>query len=243
MGNSGIMFVIMDGKRYKIIYEDEHIIVADKPSGMLVIATPNKETNTLTDLLNRELDERRVEALNHSLCSGSGQANAHPCHRLDRETSGLIIYAKGKRTQALMMEEFRKRLVKKSYIAFVHGKVKKNFDIINKPIYNRNKDRLEEAITKYKVTQKHNDFTVLEVETVTGRTNQIRIHLSEIGHPLVGESLFAFRKDFALKFKRCALHAAYLRFTHPVTKKILEFAAPLPKDMETFLLKRKTQNA
>jgi len=246
----------MDAKRYRIVYEDGQLIIVDKPSGMLVIPTPRKETNTLTDLLNRELDERGIEApyrslrsgagqaLNHSqtirsarvrdtsLRSGSGQANAYPCHRLDRETSGLIVYAKGKSIQQMMMEEFRKRAVKKTYIAFVNGRIAKDFDIIKKRIYNRNKKRPDEAVTKYKTIERRKDFTIVEIEPVTGRTNQIRIHFKSIGHPLVGESVFAFRKDFKLKFKRTALHASYIRFAHPVTRRKLEFSAPMPDDME-----------
>lgn len=215
----------MREKRYRIIYEDEYIIVVDKPSGMLVIPTPKKETNTLTDLLNRDLDERHIEA------------NAYQCHRLDRETSGLIIYAKGKKTQQLMMEEFRNKNVKKRYIAFVHGRVNKNFDIIKKPIYNRNKNRSEEAITKYKVLERRAGYSIIEAEPVTGRTNQIRIHLKDIGHPLVGESVFVFRKDFALKFKRVALHAKEIEFIHPVTRKKMNFSSSVPEDMENFLKK------
>ena len=144
----------MDAKRYRTVYEDEQIIVVDKPSGMLVIPTPKKETNTLTDLLNRELDERGIKVPNHSLRSGSGHANAYPCHRLDRETSGLIVYAKGKSIQQIMMEEFRSRAVKKTYIAFVNGRVTKDFDIIKKRIYNRNKNRSDEAVTKYKTIER-----------------------------------------------------------------------------------------
>ncbi len=226
----------MDEKRYKIVYEDEQIIVVDKPSGMLVIPTPKKETNTLTDLLNRELDLRGVSS---NACPPAREIHAvrraHPCHRLDRETSGLIIYAKGKSVQQMMMEEFRKRAVKKTYIAFVNGKTAKDFDIIKLRIYNRNKNRSDEATTKYKTIERLEDFTVVEAEPVTGRTNQIRIHFKEIGHPLVGESVFAFRKDFKLKFKRAALHASYIRFTHPVTKKTLDYSSPMPGDMETFL--------
>ncbi|MDD5173667.1 MAG: RluA family pseudouridine synthase [Candidatus Omnitrophota bacterium] len=222
----------MDGKRYKIVYEDEQLIVVDKPSGMLVIPTPKRETNTLTDLLNRDLDELR---------SGPGQANAYPCHRIDRETSGLIVYAKGKSIQRIMMDEFKKRAVKKTYIAFVNGRVAKDFDIINKRIYNRNKNRFDEAVTKYKTIERREGFTIIEAEPVTGRTNQIRIHFKEIGHPLVGESVYAFRKDFKLKFKRVALHASYIRFTHPATKKLLEFLSPMPGDMEAFL--RNTRDA
>lgn len=213
----------MNEKRYRIVYEDEWMIVVDKPSGMLVIPTPKGETNTLTDLLNRELDERGIEA------------NAHPCHRLDRETSGLIIYAKGKSVQQMMMDEFKRRAVRKSYIAFVHGAPKKNFDTLRSFIYNRNKGRKEEAVTKYRVLEKKRDFTVLEAQPITGRTNQIRIHLKEIGHPLVGESVYAFRKDFKLRFKRTALHAHGLEFIHPVTKEALKFTSPLPEDMEKFI--------
>jgi len=216
----------MDGKRYRIIYEDEQIIVVDKPSGMLVIPTPNKETNTLTDLLNRELDARGIVV------------NAYPCHRIDRETSGLVLYAKGKAVQAVMMEEFKNRAVKKAYVAFVHGQVKNKFDTIKRDIYNKNKRRKESAETRYTTVERHVDFTVIEAVPLTGRTNQIRIHLKSIGHPLIGESVYAFRKDFELKFKRAALHAAYLRFKHPVTKEMVEFKSPLPEDMEHFLKKQ-----
>ena len=215
----------MEGKRYRIVYEDEQIIVVDKPSGMLVIPTPSKETNTLTDLLNRDLDSRGVEV------------NAYPCHRLDRETSGLVLYAKGKAIQALMMDEFKKRAVKKAYTAFVHGLVKDKFGTIKKKIYNKSKGRKEDAETKFTVVERRGDFTVIEAMPVTGKTNQIRIHMKSIGHPLVGESVYVFRKDFDLKFKRLALHATYLRFTHPATKEVVEFKSRLPDDMENFLKK------
>ncbi|MBU0605209.1 MAG: RluA family pseudouridine synthase [Candidatus Omnitrophica bacterium] len=210
-------------KRYRIVYEDGRLIVIDKPSGMLVIPTPKRETNTLTDLVNKELDARGVEV------------NAYPCHRLDRETSGLVIYAKGKSAQHAMMEEFRKRSVKKVYVAFVNGIVKKRFDTIKDPIYNRNKRKTDDAVTKYTVLEKHAAFTVIEAEPVTGRTNQIRIHMKSIGHPLVGETVYAFRKDFKLRFKRAALHAKRIEFNHPVTGEKMSFESPLAADMVNFL--------
>lgn len=213
----------MSERRYRIVYEDDAIVVVDKPAGMLVIPSPNGEINTLSDLLNRELDSRGVEA------------NAYPCHRIDRDTSGLVVFAKGKKSQALLMEEFKKRAVKKSYVAFVHGKLKKNFDTISLSIYNRNKDRMQDAVTKYRVTSRFKDFTVVDVEPVTGRTNQIRVHFSGIGHPLVGESVFAFRKDFALRFKRTALHARAIEFRHPASGKRMKFEAPLPDDLRKLL--------
>ncbi|MBP7055438.1 MAG: RluA family pseudouridine synthase [Candidatus Omnitrophica bacterium] len=209
----------MSERRYKIIYEDEAVVVVEKPSGMLVIPSPKGEMNTLADLLNKDLHSRGVEA------------NAHPCHRIDRETSGLVVFAKGKKFQGLLMEEFKKRSVKKSYIAFVHGKLKKNFDTISLSIYNRNKDRVQDAVTRYRVTRRFPGFTIVEVEPVTGRTNQIRIHFAGIGHPLVGESLFCFRKDFDLKFKRTALHAHTIEFKHPVSGKMMKFESPMPDDM------------
>ena len=210
-------------KRYGIIYEDDQLIVVDKPSGMLVIPTPKAETNTLTDLLNRELDKRGIEV------------NAYPCHRLDRETSGIIIYAKGKAMQQAVMEQFHSRLVKKTYIAFVNGLVKKDSATIADPIYNRNKGRPEAAVTKYKVLERRGAFSIIEAEPATGRTNQIRIHLKAIGHPLVGETVYAFRKDFKLRFKRVALHAKRIEFNHPASGAKMIFESPLPDDMIKFM--------
>jgi 23S rRNA pseudouridine1911/1915/1917 synthase len=198
-------------------------MVVDKPSGLLVIATPKNEKNTLTYLLNLDMDSRGEEV------------NLYPCHRLDRETSGLIIYAKGKKSQQLMMEEFKRRAVKKIYIAFIQGIVKENSGVINSRIYNRNKRRDEPAVTKYNVTKRLSNFSILEVEPVTGRTNQIRIHLKRIGHPIIGESVYAFRKDFKLRFHRTALHAQSLEFMHPITKEMKSFTSPMPKDMTEFL--------
>ncbi len=202
---------------FGIIYEDDSILVIDKPAGMLVIPTPKNETHTLTNLLNRELHGRGIEA------------NAHPCHRIDRETSGLIAYAKGKKTQQLMMEKFRRHEVKKRYIAFVHGRLHRNSGSIDTPIEHK------KSVTKYKVLEQRRDFCVVEVEPVTGRTNQIRIHFKSIGHPLVGERRFAFAKDYDLKFRRAALHSCRIEFIHPLTNKALFFTSPLPDDMEKFL--------
>jgi len=213
----------MPANRYKIIYEDKSLVVVDKPSGMLVIPTPKQEKNTLNHLLNKDLDSRGIEA------------NAHPCHRIDRDTSGLIIYAKGKSVQKLMMDQFKSRKVSKKYIAVARGAVKKSFDTISSSIYNRNKRRGEEALTRYKVVSRNRDFSVLEVEPVTGRTNQIRIHLAGIGHPILGERIYAFRRDFKIAFKRVALHAARIEFTHPVTGAKMVFESPLPSDMENLI--------
>lgn len=212
-------------QRYDTVYEDEHIIIINKPPGILVVPTPKGETDTLTDLLNEELDGRGVEI------------NAYPCHRIDRETSGLIIYAKGKSIQQTMIDQFKRRLVKKTYIAFAHGVVRKDSDTLEGGVYNKKKRKIEHMITRFKVLERRADFTVVEVTPVTGRTNQIRIHFKELGHPLVGESVYAFRKDFKLRFRRTALHAKALEFNHPVTGKRMDFNLPLPDDMANFLNK------
>lgn len=201
-------------------------MIVDKPSGVLVIPTPKKETTTLTHLLNQELDRRGVEV------------NAYPCHRIDRETSGIVIYAKGKSAQRKMMEEFKQRLVRKSYIAFVQGIVRKDQGALKGYLFNRNKHKNELMITNFQVLQRRKDFSVLELQPLTGRKNQIRIQCKELGHPLLGEDVYAFRKDFQLRFKRLALHAQGVEFTHPVTGQMVSLKAPLPEDMAGFLAKK-----
>lgn len=200
-----------------IVYEDKWLLVVDKPAGLLTIPTPKKETRTLTSILKNDLVQK-------------GKAyRLHPCHRLDRETSGLIVYAKGKSIQKKMMEAFRYKKIKKTYIAFVQGTLNQTQGKIKSPIEGLS------AITNYKVIQKRKDFTMVEVEPLTGRTNQIRIHFKRIGHPLVGETKFAFRRDFSLKAKRVCLHAQSLEFIHPLTKQTLRLDTVLSRDLEEFL--------
>lgn len=192
-------------------------MVVEKPAGMLVIPAPGRSGGTLTDLLNKE----RV-----------GPA-AHPCHRIDMDTSGLILYAKGKGTQQAMMEEFKQRRVKKSYIAFVNGRLANKSATIDRPIEGKR------AITRYSVAEQRRDFAVVDVEPLTGRTNQIRIHFKAIGHPLVGERKFAFAKDFKLRFRRAALHSQKIEFSHPGTGEAMSFTSPMPDDMRKFLEENK----
>ncbi len=192
-------------------------MVVNKPSGLLTIPTPKKESRTLTSILNEEL---RTKGLSYRL---------HPCHRLDRETSGLIIYAKGKSFQKKMMAEFKNRRVRKTYLAFVRGLPAPPQGEIRRPI-----DGLS-AKTRYKVIEKRKNFAIVEVEPLTGRTNQVRIHFQKIGHPLLGEAKFAFRRDFKIKAKRVCLHAQALSFRHPITRKIINLTADLPEDMKKIL--------
>lgn len=200
-----------------VVYEDDWLLVVDKPVGLLTVPTPKKEKRTLTSILN---DNLAIKGETYRL---------HPCHRLDRETSGLIIYAKGKSIQKKMMDEFRDKKIKKKYIAFVQGNLSKNEGQIQEPIQDVS------ALTKYKVIQRKKDFTVVEVEPVTGRTNQIRIHFKQIRHPIVGETRFAFRRDFLLRAKRLCLQAESLEFIHPVANKNIHLSLSMAGDLKEFL--------
>lgn len=161
----------------------------------------------------------------------SDERRLYPCHRIDRDTSGVILFARGKANQKWMMEAFRQRRIKKKYIALVQRKLKTPAGEIRNAIEHRF------ALTRYRVIRIKRAFSVVEAFPVTGRTNQIRIHFKQIGHPLVGERKYAFGKDFPLKFRRTALHALELVWPHPVTKKMIKTAAPLPQDMEAFIAK------
>jgi 23S rRNA pseudouridine1911/1915/1917 synthase len=133
--------------------------------------------------------------------------------------------------QKKIMDEFRQRQVKKSYIVFVQGQVSKEEGEIKIPIEGLS------ATTKYQVIQRKKDFTVVEVSPLTGRTNQIRIHFKRINHPVLGETRFAFRRDFKIKARRLCLHASALEFIHPVTKKTIRLNSDLPQDLKEILNK------
>lgn len=183
----------------------------------MTIATPRQERRTLSGILNADAQERGLAY------------RLHPCHRLDRETSGLIIYAKGKSTQKKMMDAFRQREIKKTYIAFVQGALPKAAGEI--------RDRIEglSACTQYRLIGKRKDFNIVEVLPLTGRTNQIRIHFKNQGHPILGDTKYAFRRDFKLKAKRLCLHAKTLEFMHPLQHRQIRLSAELPPDMREFL--------
>lgn len=202
-----------------ILYEDDWLMIVDKPSGLIVIPTPKKEKRTLTSILN---DYAKDKNLAYGL---------HPCHRLDRETSGLIIYAKGKSLQKKMMDAFKQKAIKKAYVAFLQGALPSNNGVIKNRIEGRS------AVTEYRVIQSNRDFSVVEAFPLTGRTNQLRIHFKQIGHPVVGETKFAFRRDFSLGAKRLCLHASRLEFMHPVTKEKISLSCELPVYLKEFLSK------
>ena len=222
-------FRIGKEKLIKVLYEDEAYIVFDKPAGLLVIPTPKNEPNTL------------VNIVNHQYAAAEGVPKLHPCHRLDRETSGVIVFAKGKHHQQLLMEAFQKRLVKKKYILFIHGRLKQPSGEIRNAIQDldhrgyRPRGKGKSALTRFRVLQVKKKFTVVEAEPVTGRTNQIRIHFSQEGFPLVGDRKFSIASEYTLKFRRTALHAKSIEWVHPITRKLIKISSDLPEDMEVLL--------
>ncbi len=225
-------------KPIKVLYEDEQFMAFYKPAGLLSVASGSKmnKDSCLEDMVNEFYREE---------IDGVPGPKLHPCHRLDRETSGVIFFAKGKVNQQLLMDLFHKKLVHKRYIAFVHGRVTRPAGTIRIPVKDAFSDKFspdseaKEASTKYKVLEIRTKFSILEAEPITGRTNQLRIHFKEIGHPIVGENKYIFRKDYDLRFKRTALHAAEIDFKHPVTGKDVKVEAKLSADMMNFLEKNR----
>lgn len=212
-----------------VVYEDEAYMVFNKPAGLLVIPTARIRHHTLNVLVN---DQYRSQLMGRRL---------YPCHRLDRETSGLIIYAKGKAHQKSLREAFYRHQVIKQYVAFVHGHLKRKQDKIQSWITDFEEARYSPfphprpAVTFYKVLAEGKAFSIVSVRPLTGRTNQIRIHFCDLKNPLIGESKYAFRRDYTVKFKRTALHAQYLEWMHPLSHKRIRLKIPLPEDMRQFL--------
>ncbi|MCK4809989.1 MAG: RluA family pseudouridine synthase [Candidatus Omnitrophica bacterium] len=209
-------------KPFEVIFEDEYLIVIDKIAKLVVQPSPKKEKNTLTSVLERTV-----------------KVKLYPCHRLDKETTGLIIYAKSKTIQKEFMEKFKKGQVKKKYFAFVKDKLKKKKGFFEGYILDKEGRRFGEkpkkAKTFYRVLKEYLNFSIVELEPFTGRRNQLRIQLARIGNPILGEDKYAFRRDFQVNFRRLALHAFFISFIHPVSGNRIDLRIDLPQDMKDFL--------
>lgn len=174
-------------------------------------------------------------------CKGSlsgigGKIRPGVVHRIDKDTSGLVIIAKNDKAHIDISDQIKNREVKKTYLALVRGNIKENEAVINMPIGRSSKDRKKmavdkkgkEAITEFKVLKRYDGFTYIEVNIKTGRTHQIRVHMAEIGYPIVGDEVYSNGKN-PFKVKGQMLHAKELEFVHPTTKKSVKFEAPLPE--------------
>ena len=217
-----------------IIYEDKDIIVVNKPKGMVVHPANGNPDGTLVNAI--------MAICKDSLSGIGGEIRPGIVHRLDKDTSGIIIVAKNDKAHINLSEQIKDHKVKKTYIALVRGIVKENEATINMPIGRSEKDRKKmavtkkgkEAITHFKVLERYDKYTLLQVNIETGRTHQIRVHLSQIGYPIVGDEVYSNGKNEWNVRGQC-LHAKSLEFTHPITGKKMYLEAKLPEYFENIL--------
>jgi len=230
--------------KIKIIYQDKDILVVDKPAGLTVHPIKPGQSNTLVNQLLIQFPE--IKNIGDP-STNSGQENLRPgiVHRLDKDTSGLMIIARNNQAFNFLKEQFAQRKVVKKYLALVFGKVKDKKGIIAKSISLSKKDykkrsalldeKSRKALTEYRVLKTFKDYTLLEVFPKTGRTHQIRIHLASIGHPIVGDKQYKFKRQTSpKKLSRQFLHASVLKFKL-LNGKMIEFKSELPDDLEEVL--------
>lgn len=221
-----------------IFYEDSDLLVVNKPRGMVVHPAEGNYCGTLANALLYHC--RDLSGINGVLRPGI-------VHRLDKDTSGLLVVAKNDAAHLNLAAQLKGRRITRRYLALVHGQVIKDRGVINAPIGRDPRDRQKmavvarnsrEAITHYKVLERPGNYTLLELKLETGRTHQIRVHLAFIGHPVVGDPKYGPRRAH-FRLEGQFLHAAVLGFNHPRTGSYLEFSAPLPPVLEEALQKLK----
>ena len=218
----------------EILYEDNDIIVVNKPKGMVVHPANGNPDGTLVNAI--------MSICKDSLSGIGGEIRPGIVHRLDKNTSGAIIIAKNDKAHINLSEQLKNHEIKKTYIALVRGIVKENNATINMPIGRSKKDRKKmdvdkngkEAITHFKVLKRYQDCTLLEINIETGRTHQIRVHLSHIGYPIIGDEVYSNGKNKWNIEGQC-LHAKSLDFKHPITEKEMHIEAELPKYFQKIL--------
>jgi 23S rRNA pseudouridine1911/1915/1917 synthase len=211
-----------------VVYEDPYLLVIDKRAGLLSMSN-NTRQQTVQNVLNNYLEK------------GGSRCTSHLVHRLDRDTSGLMIYAKDTKTQRTLIEEWQQLVTDRRYVALVSGEMQQNKGTIrswltedkrfithSSPVDNGGKY----AVTHYNVLRKGNGYTLVELELETGRKNQIRVHLSDMGHPIVGDIKYGSNDE---SLRRLGLHAYILAFRHPVNGKYLRFETPVPDSFEKAL--------
>lgn len=216
-----------------VVYEDPYLLVIDKRAGLLSMSN-NTRQQTVQGVLNRYLEK------------GGSRCTSHLVHRLDRDTSGLMVYAKDVMTQRSLIEGWQQLVTDRRYVALVSGELEnpkgvirswltedKHFVTHSSPVNNGGKY----AVTHYNVLRSSNGYSLVELELETGRKNQIRVHLSDMGHPIVGDFKYGSSDE---GLQRLGLHAYLLAFRHPVTGKYLRFETPVPDSFERML--RKTKN-
>ena len=216
----------MKKEKLDIIYEDKYLIIVNKKSGMLTISTDKEKINTLyhrvREYLQRQNKNNKVFII----------------HRLDKDTSGLIIFAKSEKIKGIMQDNWTN--VKREYLAVVNGNVKNDKGVIKtylketktNLVYSTNNKNGKLAITEYEKIKSNKLYTLLKINLLTGRKNQIRVHLNDIGYPIVGDKKYSKIKN---KVKYLYLHANHLEFNHPITNEFIDITIPKPKYFEELI--------
>ncbi|MDD2562618.1 MAG: RluA family pseudouridine synthase [Salinivirgaceae bacterium] len=221
----------IEGSDFTILFEDEHVIVVDKRAGILSIGTDKEKEYTVYSMLSSYVKQKYKSA------------KIFIVHRLDRETSGVMVFAKTEEAKFLLQQSWDKSIIKRTYIAMVEGVVKHDFETIKSYLWEDknyvmhstdNPNDGIEAITNYKVLKRSKSFTMLEVELDTGRKNQIRIHMKTIDHPILGDKKYGAKTN---PLARLGLHANYLVFKHPITGYTVTFQSPTPRKFTKLLEK------
>ncbi|MGE7826263.1 RluA family pseudouridine synthase [Paenibacillus sp. NPDC093718] len=217
----------------EIAYEDADVIVVNKPRGMVVHPAPGHSSGTLVNALMFHCKD---------LSGINGELRPGIVHRIDKDTTGLIMAAKNDKAHASLAAQLKDHSVNRRYLALVHGNISHDQGTIDAPIGRDVQDRKlytvtdrnsKHAVTHFTVVERFGDYSLLELKLETGRTHQIRVHMKYIGHPLVGDPVYG--KSKGIKLNGQALHAAILGFVHPSTGEYMEFSAPMPDDMEELL--------
>ena len=226
-----------------IVYEDGDVIVINKPKGMVVHPAPGNPDNTLVNAIMAHCGER-LSTINSVVRPGI-------VHRIDKDTSGLLVIAKNDESHLKLSEQFKIHSIERVYTAVVRGRFKEKTGTINAPIgrhpVHRKKMAVtdknsKQAVTHFTVLEEFNDYTLIECKLETGRTHQIRVHMTYIGHTLLGDTLYGDKNKMGIEGQ--VLHAGVLGFNHPKTGEFLRFTAPIPKDYENILDKlRREKNA
>lgn len=220
----------------EILYKDDHIVVVNKPAGMVVYPSAGHDHGTLMNALSYHC---------RKLASVGGPLRPGVVHRLDKDTSGVMVIALNDEAYYNLLEQFRERTINRRYTALVYKNLPRDEGEITLKIGRSESDRKKmstrvrrgrEAVTSWKVIERFLNATLIKVRLRTGRTHQIRVHLASIGHPVLGDKTYGKKVEVEAKgkkitFQRQMLHAELLGFTHPKTDKYIEFLAPLPGDM------------
>ena len=220
---SKVTSLIPENIKLDIYYEDDDIIVVNKPSGMVVHPGAGNKTGTLVNAL--------LYYTNGKLSDINGEARPGIVHRIDKDTSGLLLVSKTNRAHQILSDEFKNKKVKRKYIALVEGVINENSGKIDAPIGRKSGDRVKmavrengkKAVTNFKVIERLNNATLIECVLETGRTHQIRVHMAYINHPVVNDPLYGHSFDDYGQM----LHAEYIGFVHPIKKEFMEFTCPL----------------